>query len=209
MENAKQYIGYDYKEVIVSRKLEPVWRDGYANFGWELEKSQPAIEKHAWGPLRVMVAPLAVLPGKLFKNMVQDHESSEKAELRMKRNRKIKNKNELNRLQVSFETVLSEMERLEKSKTLGASVAAYIIGLLGTVCMALSTFCYLASNVAGCVGFAIPGFSGWIASYIAFVLIRNNREQTVNKEMEGKFDTVNDICMQAHEMMICEEELHN
>lgn len=65
-------------------------------------------------------------------------------------------------------------------------------------------------NVAGCVGFAIPGSIGWIVSYVAFVLIRNNREQTVDKEMEEKFDAVNDICMQAHEMIICEEELlHN
>ena len=132
MEIAKQYIGYDYKEVTVSKKLESAWKDSYFNFGWELEMIQPAVEKGIWEPLRIMIAPLALLPGQLFKNMVLEHVSTTKAELKMKRNRKIPNKNELNRLQVSLEAALNEMENLEKSKTHGASVAAYIIGLLST-----------------------------------------------------------------------------
>lgn len=201
MENEKQYIGYDYKEITVSKKLEPAWKDCYTNFGWEMENSQPAMEKGVWEPLRIMIAPLVVFPGHFFKNMVQDHESVTKSALKMKRNRKIPNKNELNRLQVSLEATLNEMEHLEKSKALGASVAAYIIGLLGTVCMALSMFSYLASNMAGCIGFAIPAFMGWILSYVAYVLIKNRREDIVNKEMETKFDVINEICMQAHELV--------
>lgn len=184
MENEKQYIGYDYKEITVSKKLEPAWKDCYTNFGWEMEKSQPAVEKGVWEPLRIMIAPLAVFSGHFFKNMIQDHESVTKSALKMKRNRKIPNK-----------------EHLEKSKALGASVAAYIIGLLGTVCMALSMFSYLASNMAGCIGFAIPAFLGWILSYVAYVVIKNRREEIVNKEMETKFDAVNEICMQAHKLV--------
>lgn len=202
MENAKQYMGYDYKEVTVSKKLESAWKDSYLNFGWELEMIQPAVEKGIWEQLRIMIAPLALLPKRFFKNMVLDHVSATKAELKMKRNRKIPNKNELNSLQVSLEATLNEMENLEKSKTLGASVAAYIIGLLGTVCMALSMFCYLASNITGCIGFAVPAFIGWMFSYVAYILIRNRREKIVDKEIETKFDTVNEICMQAHELAI-------
>ncbi len=202
MEIAKQYIGYDYKEVTVSKKLESAWKDSYFNFGWELEMIQPAVEKGIWEPLRIMIAPLALLPGQLFKNMVLEHVSTTKAELKMKRNRKIPNKNELNRLQVSLEAALNEMENLEKSKTHGASVAAYIIGLLSTVCMALSMFSYLASSIAGCIGFAVPAFIGWMFSYVAYILIRNRREKIVDKEIETKFDTVNEICMLAHELSI-------
>ena len=202
MEIAKQYIGYDYKEVTVSKKLESAWKDSYFNFGWELEMIQPAVEKGIWEPLRIMIAPLALLPGQLFKSMVLEHVSTTKAELKMKRNRKIPNKNELNRLQVSLEAALNEMENLEKSKTHGASVAAYIIGLLSTVCMALSMFSYLASSIAGCIGFAVPAFIGWMFSYVAYILIRNRREKIVDKEIETKFDTVNEICMLAHELSI-------
>lgn len=204
MENTKQYIGYDYKEVTINKKFELVWKDSYTNFGWEIERSQPAIEEHAWGPLRVMAAPLSVLPGRLFKNMVQDHVSEKKVELKMKRDRKIQNKNELNRLQVSLEAALNELEHLETTKTLGANVAAYIIGLLGTVCMAFSMFSYLASNMIECVSFAVPAFIGWIMSYVAYILIKNKREVEVNKELEAKFDTINDICMQAHELIVSE-----
>lgn len=202
MENTKQYIGYDYKEVTVSKKLESAWKDSYTNFGWELEVCQPAVEKGVWKPLRIMIAPLAVLPGQFFKNMVRDHVSATKAELKLKRDRKIQNKNELNRLQVSLEATLNEMEHLEESKTMGASVAAYIIGLSGTVCMALSMFCYLAPNMAGCIGFAVPAFIGWMFSYVAYILIKNRTEKIVDKEIEIKYDAVNEICMQAHKLAI-------
>lgn len=204
MENAKQYIGYDYKEMTVSKKFEPVWKDSYINFGWEIEKSQPAIEKHAWGPIRVMAAPLAILHGEMFKNMVEDHVSTNKVELKMKRDRKIQNRNELNRLQVSLDTTLNEMEHLEATKTYGASVVACIIGLIGTVCMAFSMFSYLASNMAGCVGFAIVAFVGWIMSYVSYILLKKKREAVVDKETEVKYDTINNICMQAHELVVNE-----
>lgn len=204
MENTKLYIGYDYKEVTVSKKFELAWKDSYTNLGWEIEKIQPAIEKHAWGPLRVMAAPLAILPGHIFKNMVQDHESASKVVLNMKRNRTIQNKNELNRLQVSLETTLNEMEYLQKAKTFEASIAAYIIGLFGTIFMAFAMFSYLASNLIGCVGFAIPAFIGWIVSYATYIVIKNKKETEINKEIDAKFDTINDICMQAHEYANCE-----
>lgn len=67
--------------------------------------------------------------------------------------------------------------------------------------MALSMFSYLASSIAGCVGFAIPAFMGWILSYVAYILIKNRREKIVDKEMETKFDAVNEICMRAHELV--------
>lgn len=89
-----------------------------------MEKSQPAIEKHVWGPLRVMAAPLALLPGRFFKDMVQDHESKDKVELKLKRDKQIRNKNEQNRLQMTMEETLSEMEQMEATKTLGANMVA-------------------------------------------------------------------------------------
>lgn len=30
----KDYIGYEYRNVTVSRDMEPMYADGYQNFGW-------------------------------------------------------------------------------------------------------------------------------------------------------------------------------
>lgn len=201
MEKEKKYVGYDYKDVTVSRKLESTWEDGYSSFGWEVEKSRPAIERHVWGPLRIMVAPLALLPGSFFKDMVQDHESKDRVELKLKRDKQISNKNKLNRLQVTMERTLNEMEHMEATKTMGASVGAYMTGLFGTVCMGFSVFGYLASNIAACIGFAVPGFSGWIMAFVLYHLLKNIKERAVEAVMEQKFEEINDVFKQAYELV--------
>lgn len=201
MEKEKKYVGYDYKSVTVSRKLESAWEDGYSSFGWEVEKSQPAIEKHVWGPLCLIVAPLALLPGKFFKNMVQDHESEDRVELKLKRDKQVRNKNELNRLQVTMEGTLNEMEHMEATKTMGASVGAYVTGLLGTVCMGFSVFGYLAANMASCIGFAVPGFIGWILAFVLYHFLKSKKEKAVAEAMEQKFEEINNVFKQAYELV--------
>lgn len=201
MRENKEYIGYDYKTITVSKKYESSWVDNYDSFGWELVNSQPAVEKHVWGPLRVMLAPLAILPGGFFKDLVFDHESRSKMDLQLKRDRKIQNKNELNRLQLSMETVMNHIEQAEKTKTLSASVAGYVTGFLGTVCMAIATFGYLVNNIPVCIEFAISGFIGWIFSYVVYSVVMNKKAKKVVVEIENKFDEVNEICKKAYELL--------
>ena len=64
--------------------------------------------------------------------------------MKFKRDRKVRNKAELTRLQRQFDSCVSEIESLERSKYLRASVFAYIIGVVGTAFMAGSVFAYLA-----------------------------------------------------------------
>lgn len=204
MEKEEKYIGYDYKELVVSRKLEPAWRDSFTSFGWNVEESAPVVKKPAWGPIRVMAAPLALLPGSFFKDMVQEHESDREVELRLKRDRQIKNKNELNRLQITMEGTLGEMEHMEGTKTLGASLAAYVIGLVGTVFMGLATFSYLAVNLTSCIVFAVPGFLGWILAFAVFCRMKGKKEKSVSEAMVKKYEKLNTICMEAHDLITAE-----
>lgn len=37
------YIGYEYKEIAVSRDMESLYADSYENFGWKLESSTPTL----------------------------------------------------------------------------------------------------------------------------------------------------------------------
>ena len=200
-ENRKDYIGYDYKTIIVSKKFESAWVDSYDSFGWKLEKRRAAIEKPLWGPLQVMLAPLTLLPGSFFKNLVIEHESDDKVELHFKRDRKVQNKNELNRLGFEMESTLNSMERIEKYKTFSASVAAYVTGLLGTVFMAIATFGYLASEISVCIEFGIAGFVEWILAFVAYSIIKDKKAKKVVAEIENKFDELNDICMKAYELI--------
>lgn len=71
--NAKNFIGYEYKEVTATSAMEDVFADGYPNFGWVLD---------------------GIVPSALGFSTVN---------LKFKRDRKIRNKAELSRLQRQFE----------------------------------------------------------------------------------------------------------
>jgi len=51
--------------------------------------------------------------------------------LNFKRDRKIRNKAELSRLERQFITYADEVQKLEREKSFVASVAAYVIGVIG------------------------------------------------------------------------------
>lgn len=61
-----------------------------------------------------------------------EQENRDRVVMKFKRNRKIRNKAELSRLQRQFESCAHEIEALERSRTAAATVAAFSIGLVGT-----------------------------------------------------------------------------
>jgi hypothetical protein len=65
--------------------------------------------------------------------------------LKFKRDRKIRNKAELSRLQREFEAKVGEIENLERSKTSGAQIIALTVGLIGTALVA-GFFCFTATD---------------------------------------------------------------
>lgn len=200
IQNAEnKFVGYEYKRVTVPKELDGLWADSMKTFGWALDKKEPAVVKHLWGPLRVMMAPLAIFGGK-FKESVVDHDSTTHEELTFKRDKAIANKAELNRLQSQFENSARSIESLEDSKNTGATIAAYTIGLIGTVFMAISTFAYLAAMTPGFIIAAIPGFLGWIIPFFAYRALKARKTQKVNPLIEAQHDNIYAVCQKAAEV---------
>lgn len=198
----KMYTAYEYKEMTVKKELEPLAVDGYKNFGWKVENSRPATQKHVWGPFRVMLAPLALLPGTPFKKMIQNHESETERSIYLKRNKDIFSKNELNRLQIQFEKIVEEISSIEVSKTTGASIAAYMVGMIGTVFMALSVFSYLAGILQICIILAVPGFLGWILSAIVYKVVKERRIRKLIPIIQDKYDDIDQVCEKAYTLTL-------
>lgn len=103
MNNEKGFVGFEYMEVSAKHWMESLYVDSYENFGWEFEGE--AARESAGGQVT----------------------------LKFKRDRKLRNKAELTRLQRQFEACAQEIEALERSRTTTASIAAFTIGLAGTV----------------------------------------------------------------------------
>ena len=169
--SSDNFIGYEYKEISVARDKEGVYADGYPNFGWQLEKS---------------TAPILGISTVYLK---------------FKRDRKISNKAELTRLQRQFESNVSEIDKLEQSKTTAASIAAYTVGLIGTALMAGSVFAFLAGMIPLCIILAVPALVGWALGYFSFIKIKSKRIDKVTPLIEQQYDAIYEICEKAHGLL--------
>ena len=112
-----------------------------------------------------------------------------------------RNKAELTRLQRQFDSCVNEIETLERSKVIGASTAAYGIGIAGCAFLAGSVFTYLGGALVPCIVLAIPGFLGWIVPYFCFNKIRKSKTEKVSPLIDQKYDEVYEVCEKANGLL--------
>lgn len=176
----KEFVGYEYKEVIADKSRVSLLVDGYENFGWEVDGNISEFYEECKNP-----------------------QKQNKVILRLKRNRKIINKMELTRLQRNFESCVREIEMLEKSKTSSATMYALILGILGTAFMAGSTFAVTAQSphIILCILLAIPGFLGWILPYFVYRRVIGKQTEKVTPLIEDKYDEIYEICKKGNRLL--------
>lgn len=167
------FVGYEYKEIVVSTAKASMYLDGYENFGWQEN------EHFQLGNAKGSVT------------------------LHLRRDRKIANKMELTRLQRNFEASMEEIVALERSITTKAKIVALTVGLLGTAFMAGSTFAVTATLpiIWLCVLLAIPGFMGWIAPYFLYQALVKKRTAIVTSLIEQKHDELYALCQKGNELL--------
>lgn len=175
----RNFVGYEYKELLTESSRFSFLLDGYENFGWELDEN---LSENREG------RNLTVQPKKV---------------LRLKRNRKIVNKMELTRLERNFEACVNEIDKLEKEKTSTATVYALVLGIIGTAFMAGSTFAVTAQppNYILCIILAVPGFLGWIFPYFLYKKVVGKQTGRVAPLIEEKYDEIYEICEKGNKLL--------
>lgn len=180
----KEFVGYEYKEVIAESSKASFLIDGYENFGWKLDEK---------------------MNGNIYRKSVENIHSSyqKKIVMMLKRNRKIVNKMELTRLQRNFEACVNEIEELEKSRTSAATMYALVIGILGTAFIAGSVFAVTAQppNIVLCILLAIPGFIGWGIPYFVYKKMVKRQTDKVIQLIEEKYDEIYKICERGNKLL--------
>ncbi|ASA21531.1 hypothetical protein [Paenibacillus donghaensis] len=169
--NESNFVGYEYKDITVKRKMESVYVDGYNNFGWTLEGTSTSVQNVG------------------------------SVTMKFKRDRKIRNKVELTRLQRQFDAAVAEIETLERSKIIGASVVAYVIGVIGTAFMAGSVFANQDDRLTLSIILAIPGFVGWIIPYLLYCSISKKKTNKVAPLIDQKYDEIYEVCEKANALL--------
>lgn len=162
------FVGYEYQDISVKRSMATVYTDGYENFRWKLDGTTEQ-------------------PGK-----------NDSVTMKFKRDRKIRNKAELTRLQRNFDACVSEILSLESSKYIRASVAAYAVGIAGTAFMAGSVFSITADKLITCIILAIPAFIGWVLPYFLYRGIIKKKTAQVTPLIDQKYDELYAVCEKAN-----------
>lgn len=134
---------------------------------------------------------------------LDDNLSPTQTSARLKRNRKIRNKAELTRLQRHFESCLSEIKSLENSKTAGATMYAIMLGLLGTCFMAGSVFAVTHHSplIFLAIIFGILGILGWSFTPILFKKLVKYKTNKFKPIIELKYDEIDEICEKGNRLL--------
>lgn len=167
----KTFIGYEYREISVKRSVANLTVDGYENFGWILEET-------AADPIKF-----------------------DCVRLRFKRDRKLKNKIELTRLQRHFDSCVADILSLENTKYILPGAVAYLIGLVGTAFMAGSVFAVTSGLILLCILLAIPAFAGWVAPYFIYRILLKRKTAELDPLIDDKYNEIYDVCERAHHLL--------
>ena len=171
--DGKNFIGYEYKEILAEQDKASIILDGYLNFGWVPDGNiQPAL-----------------ILGKVS--------------IKLKRDRKILNKAELTRLQRHFDACINEIDAMEKSKAQAATIWAISVGTIGTAFMAGSVLTITATPPQITLGIilGVIGFIGWALPYFLFKKQMQSRVEKITPLVEQKYDEIYEICEKGNNLL--------
>lgn len=174
METIKKddFIGYEYSEVKIRKEYSSLLIDNYQNFGWILEN------------LETIIQPVGHV-------LIQ-----------FKRDRKIRNKAELTRLQRQLDSLIEQISRLEKQKSAMAMVAALAIGVIGCTFLAGSVFAIsYGENIPLTILFGLPGLLGWILPYFVYGKLVDKKSQELSPLFEEKYDEIYEVSKRANALL--------
>ena len=161
---------FEYTTITANRKDEALYNDCYTSFGWEPSEGREFIISNP-----------------------------DKVAIKMKRDRKIKNRSEVNTLQRKCENALAAIDSLERKVTTNAITISFIFGLIGTVFLALSVFniTLLTLNITLCIVFGLLGFIGWGLGYFSYLKVKKSRAEKNAPLIDEQFDVIYNTCEQA------------
>lgn len=121
--------------------------------------------------------------------------------LKLKRDRNLPEKANLNRLQKQFEQEMAAAAALERSKSSVPTMVAMTVSLIGTVFMAGSVFAVTNQLVILCAILAVPAFLGWALGYFSYGWAKTRRIAKVGPVLEQSYDNAAEYCQQAFQLL--------
>ena len=200
MSNKENFVAYEYKSVNATRDSAGLYIDCMENFGWTL------IENDRYD-VQALLSNLN--PANLGRNIANAAQSfGETADaapamtLKFKRDRRIENKSEIEKLEREYEAALRAIDRAERknvAQTMGISLGT---GIVGTVFIGLSVYNFVFSNMVLGVLFAAVGAVGWAIGFFSHLNVGKKKSAHAEPFIQKQLDIVYNICEKAHALLV-------
>ncbi len=175
----EDYIAYEYTSINVKSDLEPMYIDCYQNFGWIHIKENTKQDYY------------------INANPIQDI-----VNLKFKRNRNIKNKEELKTLQQKCETAFIKVAELEKIPQSIATMYSLIVGIIAAGFIAISVFMAIRNIWSIAILCGIVGLIGCIFPYSIYRKVIDKKEAEAKNKIDEQYDIINNTYKKAGEILL-------
>ncbi|GAA2182483.1 hypothetical protein GCM10009785_21940 [Brooklawnia cerclae] len=170
------YVAYEYLTVQADRDLEPLYKDTYRSFGWIIENTTTGVlAGGAPNPTTVT--------------------------LKLKRDRRIRNRPLVNELQRKAESAMEAIHDLENSRTSTALAVALAIGIVGSAFLAGSVFAIEAGLWVLSIPLGAVGLLGWLAGYLAHGRIKARKTTQTAPLIDEQYEIIYDASEQAARLL--------
>lgn len=170
------YVAYEYLTVQADRDLELLYKDTYRSFGWIIEATTA-------GPLG---------GGTPNPTMVT---------LKLKRDRRLRNRPLVNELQRRAENALAAIRDLEKSRTSTAVATALGIDIVGSAFLAGSVFAIEAGLWLLSVPLGAVGLLGWLTGWLAHGKVKARKTAQTAPLIDQQYDILYNASDQAARLL--------
>lgn len=169
------YVAYEYLTIQVDRDLEELYKDTYRSFGWTIETTTGMLSGGAPNPNTVT--------------------------LKLKRNRRLRNRPLVSELQRKAEDALTMIRDLEKSRTGTPLAASLAVGIVGSGFLAGSVFAIDADMWLLAIPLGAIGLLGWLAGYLVHGQVKASKTAQTAPLINEQYEIVYDTCEQASRLL--------
>ena len=174
-QTSTDFVPYEYLTLQVARELEPLYCDTYRNFGWIVETTTSGTLGGPPNPTTVAI--------------------------KLKRDRRIRNRPVVNELQRTAENALRAIADLEKSRTSTAVATALGIGVVGSAFLAGAVFAIEANLWLLSVPLGAVGLLGWLAGYLAHGRVKARRTAQTAPLIDQQYELLHHASEQAARLL--------
>ena len=177
--SARAFAAYEYKVASVDRRRAPEYLNGYESFGWELDDAYET-------PASYPGVPAA-------ERMIALH---------LRRDRRIVNRVELTRLQRQFEACMNEIQTLESSRDVHATICSLCTGVVGLALLVCTAFSAISERALTWISL-LPTIPGAVCCALAYPIYRRvyrKRERAVEPLLDAKYEEISSICEKGHQL---------